>query len=375
MAEPKPKRKTRSDKFPLTLHPTKQYCKKINGRLYYFGTDRQAALRKYLRYASELHRATGKPAALLNREDTTLKELCNMYLSYQSARAEAGDLTAQYYADQVRSLRNLARYIGPDCWVSEIRTVELQNYRTKLLKSYGSSSGVNINLAIMKSMFHWAKKNEVVASIPNIDAVSKARVPQKERPFFSISQIQKLFSVADSEIKTMMLLGLNCGFGCTDCAVLRWKDLDLDNKRVRLARKKTDVPRNLVLWPETVAALKKTPKSGELVFYTSKGNPWVRTIKSMGKDGIEKYNNDNALSKKFSKLLKKTGIKTEKGVGFYTLRRTAATLAARSGDPFAVQKLLGHADLKMATTYVQDVSEQIDRVVNNVRKLIIQGDS
>jgi integrase len=33
---------------------------------------------------------------------------------------------------------------------------------------------------------------------------------------------------------------------------------------------------------------------------------------------------------------------------FYTLRRTAATIAARSGDPFAVQRLLGHADLQMA---------------------------
>jgi integrase len=68
-------------------------------------------------------------------------------------------------------------------------------------------------------------------------------------------------------------------------------------------------------------------------------------------------------------------IGAEKGVGFYTLRRTAATLAARSGDPFAVQRLLGHADLKMASVYVQDVSEQTDRVINNTRKLIIQGDS
>ena len=68
----------------------------------------------------------------------------------------------------------------------------------------------------------------------------------------------------------------------------------------------------------------------------------------------------------------KAKIKTEKGVGFYTLRRTAATLAAKSGDPFAVQRLLGHADLKMATTYVQDISEQTDRVINNSRELIIQ---
>jgi integrase len=40
-------------------------------------------------------------------------------------------------------------------------------------------------------------------------------------------------------------------------------------------------------------------------------------------------------------------------------------MAARSGDPFAVQRLLGHADLKMATRYVQDVSKQTDEVVLN----------
>jgi hypothetical protein len=28
------KRKTRSDKFLLTLHPSGQYCKKIKGRIY-----------------------------------------------------------------------------------------------------------------------------------------------------------------------------------------------------------------------------------------------------------------------------------------------------------------------------------------------------
>ena len=60
-----------------------------------------------------------------------------------------------------------------------------------------------------------------------------------------------------------------------------------------------------------------------------------------------------------------------KGTGFYTLRRTAATIAARSGDPFAVQRLLGHADLQMATRYVQDVSKQTDEAINNSRQFIL----
>jgi hypothetical protein len=39
-----PKRISRSDKFPLTLHPTGQYCKKIRGKVYYFGVDKHEAL-------------------------------------------------------------------------------------------------------------------------------------------------------------------------------------------------------------------------------------------------------------------------------------------------------------------------------------------
>lgn len=45
------------------------------------------------------------------------------------------------------------------------------------------------------------------------------------------------------------------------------------------------------------------------------------------------------------------------------MKRTAATVAARSGDPFAVQRLLGHANLSMATRYVQDVSAQEENMI------------
>ena len=53
-----PRRKTRSDKFPLTLHPTGQYCKKIKGKIHYFGTDKKRALEKYLDQAAYLHGAS-----------------------------------------------------------------------------------------------------------------------------------------------------------------------------------------------------------------------------------------------------------------------------------------------------------------------------
>ena len=66
-------------------------------------------------------------------------------------------------------------------------------------------------------------------------------------------------------------------------------------------------------------------------------------------------------------------INAPKGAGFYPPRRTAATLAAGSGDPFAVQRLLGRVDLTMATRYVQDVSKQTDKVIENSSKYVCQS--
>jgi len=373
-SEPKSKRKTRSDTFPLTLHATGQYCKKIRGKIYYFGTNKQQALNNYLEQAAYLNRGEAKPSRSTGNS-LSLKMLCNLYLEHQESRATVGEIKLRYVYDQILILRRFARFIGANRPVSKIVTMDLQNYRRRLIKDGKTASSVNGHISIVKAMFHWAVDNEIIDHSPRLRAVKKITPKKGDRPTFTEHQIQTLLEFANIQMKAMIWLGLNCGFGCTDCAELKWKDLDLENGRVRFPRGKTGIDRNLPLWPETIQALREIPHKGELVFYTQRGNPWVRAIRRKEKDGTEKYTKDDAISKEFSKLMKKAGVKVEKGVGFYSLRRTAATLTARSGDPFAVQRLLGHADLKMATTYVQDVSEQTDRAINNTRKFIIQGDS
>ena len=125
------------------------------------------------------------------------------------------------------------------------------------------------------------------------------------------------------------------------------------------------------LWPETVQSLERIPRIGKLVFYTSRGNPYIQTLLKTDGNGNGKHTTLNTITTKFSRLIKKSGLGIPKGTGFYSLRRTAATIAARSGDPFAVQRLLGHADLQMATRYVQDVSAQTDRVIEKSRMYLI----
>ena len=143
--------------------------------------------------------------------------------------------------------------------------------------------------------------------------------------------------------------------------------MDLVNGRVTFPRGKTGIPRDLPLWSETIDSLRAIPKKGKLVFYTTRGNPFVRNVLKTDANAQEKYCVLNTISTKFARLIKKAGLDVPKGTGFYSLRRTAATLAARSGDPFAVQRLLGHANLLMATRYVQDVSKQTDEVIQMTR--------
>ena len=367
------KRKTRSDKFPLTLHTTGQYCKKIKGKMYYFGSDKTAALQRYLDQATYLHGCQNnlkqqKPTG----DNMTLKQLCDMYLNYQYSKLQADDLTARHHNDQIDSLDKLMAFLGQGRKVKGISTLDLQNYKRKLQKSYGSVCRLNLHISIMKAMFHWARRNDVLENIPNIDAISRGKIIHQERVTFNSEQISKLLSCADVKMRAMIWLGLNCGFGCTDCAELTWTDLDLANARVRLPRRKTGISRDLPLWPETIESLEKIPKTGKLVFYTSRGNPYIQTLLKTDGNDNGKYITLNTITTKFSRLIKKSGLDVPKGTGFYTLRRTAATIAARSGDPFAVQRLLGHVDLQMATRYVLGVSEQTDRVVENSRMYVCQ---
>jgi hypothetical protein len=66
--------------FPLTVHPKGYWCKKIRGKLYYFGplADPEGALTKYLAEKDALH-AGRKPREAT--EGYTIKQLCNEFLA------------------------------------------------------------------------------------------------------------------------------------------------------------------------------------------------------------------------------------------------------------------------------------------------------
>ena len=60
----------------------------------------------------------------------------------------------------------------------------------------------------MKAMFHWARRNDILEHIPNIDAVSRGKIVHQERHTFSSQEITKLLAAANTKMRAMIWLGL-----------------------------------------------------------------------------------------------------------------------------------------------------------------------
>ncbi len=168
---------------------------------------------------------------------------------------------------------------------------------------------------------------------------------------------------AGPQLRAMIFLGVNCGFGNTDCGTLPTKALDLRRAWVDYPRPKTGVPRRCPLWPETVEAIelaassrpKPKDKAGAgLVFLTRCGLPW-------GKDTM-----DNPISKETAKILRKLGIQ-RRGVNFYALRHTFQTIGDGARDPVATRYIMGHAESAndMSAVYREDVDDDRLRAVTD----------
>lgn len=150
MAKTESKRKIRSDKFPLTLHKTGQYCKKIKGKFYYFGSDKQQALEHYLEQAAYLHKGKAvKPKS--TGDSISLKTLCNLYLDHQESRAAVGEVKFRHVCDQTFILRNFVKFIGSNRLISEISTIDLQSYRRKLIKAGKTPNTINNHISTIKA--------------------------------------------------------------------------------------------------------------------------------------------------------------------------------------------------------------------------------
>src|SRR5205809_682096 len=122
--------------FPLTAHPAGYWCKKIRGKIHYFGPwdDPDGALKKYLEQKDALH-AGRKPRP--DSEALTVKELANAYLNQKQTLVDAGELSPLTWADYKRVADELVGHMGKTRIVTDLDAEDFADLRTKMSKKWG----------------------------------------------------------------------------------------------------------------------------------------------------------------------------------------------------------------------------------------------
>jgi integrase len=202
---------------------------------------------------------------------------------------------------------------------------------------------------------------------------------------FEADELRKIIDAAGVQLRAMIYLGINAGFGNADCARLPRKALDHKKGWISLARSKTGISRKAPLWPETVKALRDalhnrpTPKNKAdkgLVFITRCGGPWGHCIlKAIDKKtGKPEISLDDPIAKEFSKLVRALKLHRS-GLGFYALRHGFETIAGESRDQPAVDFIMGHIPgvNDMGAVYRERISdERLKAVVDHVHKWLFE---
>ena len=379
--------------FPLFSHGSGMWAKKIRGRLVYFGPwrgDLQGilALEQFNREWPYLKDGRTPPAVDVG-DGCTLKVLGNEFLRSKEEKLDAGELSPRTFRDYYKTCAWLLDHFGADRRVDDLQPVDFRGYRSKLAKRLGPASLKN-EINRCRIVFNFAHESRLIDKPvhygQNFDRPS-AKVLRKVRNeagvnLFTREEVLAILDAADPVMRAMTLLGLNCGFGNSDCASLPKSALDLEGGWIDHPRPKTEIPRRVPIWRETVEALKVAldhrPKSADsagrgLCFLTNRGQPWVRVQTKNGREGPAAAVPIDALAPQFAKLLRKMGINGRKGLGFYTLRRCFETYGGESKDQVAVDQCMGHVDSSMAGVYRQSISdERLLAVVETVRSWLFE---
>jgi integrase len=362
--------KPRAD-FPLGFHPAGYWCKKIRGKIHYFGprfdpgdgataaAAADAAEKEYKEKAEALH-AGRKP-----RESTdglTVKDAINLFLNAKQALVDSGELTQRSWDEYKEVCDLLVPHLGKGRLVADLDPDDFAGLRNKMAKRWGPvrlGNAIQRIRSVFKHAFDDGLIDRPVRFGPGFKRPSKKTLRLHKATggpkLFTAAEVRKLLDATDPTMKAMVYLGINAGFGNADCANLPLSAVDLGAGMIDFPRPKTGIPRRCPLWHETVEAIKevlarrkepKDPADAGLVFLTARGGRW-------NKDTGGTY-----AAWKFGKLLKKLGINGRKGLGLYTLRHTFRTIADEARDQPAADYIMGHEVSHISSHYRETISDE-----------------
>jgi integrase len=366
--------------FPLWLHKgTGQWCRKVRGKFHYYGTDKDKALAEWVRVRDDLNAGrTPRPRA---ENELTVREACNRFLHFKRGRVVTGELSGSTWSQYHGACSRIVEQFGPGRAVADLRPTDFADLRAAAAKRL-SARTLGQFTVLVRSVFEWCYQTEFIpvpvryGSSFDRPARRLVRLDRKRKgpKLIEATDLRKMLTRADPQLKACILLGLNAAYGCSDCSRLNQDDLAAEPGWLSVSREKTGEDRRAQLWPETLTALSAANKvrpnpidsaDADAVFLTREGHRLVRH-KDRSIDGKVVSRRDS-LSDAFARLAKNCDVKLSGR--FYLLRHQARTLMDERRDTPAARVVMGHSAGGIDREYVELITdERLVAVTEHVRQ-------
>ncbi len=299
----------------------------------------------------------------------TIAELADRFLT-EYTRPKIKDL-ARYRAFARTALRRALPTLG-ELPADAVRPADLARLGTVLGQRCAPNS-IRLTLAFLKTLFGWAVKAGIVAESPLRSLEMPARQDAVE--YLTAAEAQALLAAAErraaqGELRDRLLYALvhfaqHTGLRKGELLGLRWRDLDLDTRRLTVARSfaatpKSGKPRHLRLPDAVVPVLQKWQ---EQCPPTPEGLVFPRRFH----DGTWGMVRDASDMLGLPALLAAAGCRP-RARAWHTLRHTFAShYIMQGGNILALQKILGHSDIKMTMIYAHLAPDFLGTEMNRIK--------
>ena len=274
----------------------------------------------------------------------TLGESMAMYKSYCRARG-LSRRTLETYAstlEQLRSFLDASKAGG----LLPIRQ-NLRAFITSLLEAGYARTTISIRMRAIRAFSNFLEREELVEVSP-MTGVEIPRVPQSMPKILNAHEIQRLLRAAKSGIwygirnHAILATFLDTGLRLSELINLDISDVDLHSQSILVRNGKGSKDRHVYLGRTAASSLRK----------------WA-AVRPYGHDADAYFSTRDGrrLDKRnIARIIERISGRAamgERRIHPHLLRHTFAThFIKNGGDPFSLQRLLGHSDIKTTMIYV-----------------------
>jgi len=228
-------------------------------------------------------------------------------------------------------LKSLKSFFG-GTYLDDISTLHVERYKAARLGQGVKKATVNRGLAILRRMLNLAKEwgflegdRGRIRLFPENDSLKERILSQEEE--------KALLRECCGHLKPIVKTALETGMRRGEILNLRWSQVDLKNRTIKVERTKSGRTRYVAINSSLAKELASLKKTGSVYVFANPetGRPYADVKRA------------------FKGACRRAGIR---GLRFHDLRHTFATrLVERGVDLITVKELLGHSTVKITERY------------------------